>query len=32
VQVVFNAALEAEGLMAEIERRALSPVEEDAQL
>ena len=32
VEVVFTTALEAEGLMAEIERRALSPVEEDAQL
>lgn len=32
VKVVFDAALEAEGLMAEIERRALSPVEEDAEL
>lgn len=32
VEVVFNAALEAEGLFSEIERRALSPVEEDAEL
>lgn len=32
VQVVFDAALEAEGFAGEIERRALAPVEEDAQL
>lgn len=32
VQVIFDAALDAEGLSAEIERRALSPVESDAQL
>ena len=32
VQVVFDRALEQEGLAAEIERRALSPVEEDAAL
>jgi hypothetical protein len=32
VQVVFDRALEEEGLAAEIERRALSPVEEDAAL
>jgi putative transposase len=32
VEVVFDRALEAEGLVAEIERRALSPVEEDAAL
>lgn len=32
VEVIFDAALEAEGLSAEIERRALSVVEHDAEL